>query len=174
MPKACEVQMKPVISLNHLFVGARFNTMKAFIVCHPINIQEPTTTTEATTTTTRSPVTTVNFDSTTTSTKASTFIASTTSNPQDQESKCKVRMIPKLLPMTINSILAIPESIKNCIPIPYSTPEPPSIGTTTKVPPRKCRKDFIPSLNPHPSSLTGQYFKKPVVVCEPTNDPDYD
>ena len=166
--------MKPVISLNHLFVGARFNMMKAFIVCHPINIQEPITTTG---TPTAGLVSTTKFDPITTSTIVSTFIPSTTSNPlemKDQESKCKVKMIPKLLPMTLNSVLAIPESIKNCIPFPYSTPEPPSIGTTTKVPPRKCRKDFIPSLNPHPSSLTGQYFKKPVVVCEPTKDPDYD
>ena len=168
--------MKPVISLNHLFVGTRFNTMKAFIVCHRIHIQEPTTTTEATTTLTAG-LSTTKFDPTTTSTKASTLIPSTTSNPlemKDQDSKCKVKMIPKLLPMTINSVLAIPESIRNCIPIPYSTPEPPSIATTIKVSPRKCRVDFVPSLNPHPSSLTGQYFKKPVVVCEPTKDPDYD
>ena len=172
--------MKPVISLNHLFVGARFQTMKAFIVCQPVNIQhkqEPTTTTEATTTPTAGPVTTIKSDPTTTSTKASTLIPSITSNPldiKDQESKCKVKMIPKLLPMTLNSILSIPESIKICIPIPNTTSDPPSIATTTKVPPRKCRVNFIPSLNPHPSSLTGQYFKKPVVVCEPTKDTDYD
>ena len=100
MPKECEVQMKQVISLKHLFVGARFKTTKAFIVCHPTKIEhehKPTTTTEATTTTasTVAPLN-INLDITRISTKRSTFIPSTTSNPNEithHVSKCKLRMI---------------------------------------------------------------------------------
>ena len=182
MKKACEVQLKPVISLNHLFVGARFKTMKAFLVCQPRNIKNEqevtiTTTTEATTTPTMVSVSTSNLDLARTSTKGSTLIPSTTSNSQeikDQERKCKKKMIPYLLPMTLNSVLVIPGPFKNCISIPSTTSEPPLIATTTEVTPRKCRVEFVPILNPHPSSITGQYFKKSVVVCEPTKDHHYD